>query len=515
MTGRWIFAVAVSAALMPSLAIGQVSSRGLVSMEAARHVGLERMWFTQIAMDRARGRAAGIHQHVSATQAHTVYEINFSGRRYVFSERERNAFGELIGVDGARQKADEKLAQIKADLESAGKKDVPLPAISTYIVPEITLYATSERGLVHAIDAETGKTRWSASVGSPIHPTTMAAANDTHVSVLNGSTLYVLLATDGSTVWTKSVGGAPGAAPAMSDGFIFVPMINGAVETYSVDNPKRPVTTHRSFGRTMVQPVVSMNSVAWPTSTGNLYVGFADGSGMRYRIQATDAINSAPAFLAPDKVFATSLDGYIYCLSEQRPSILWRFTTGEPISHSPVALVDTLYAITDRGNMYALGAEDGQERWVVGGIRSYLAGNEDRLYVKDLAGNLLILDAKSGSRLGSLGTSGLDLTTMNVQTDRIFLGTTTGLIQCFREMGKPFPVVHMMHEPKKPAAQPALKPPGGAAPMPMPPGADPFAVPGPAAPVPAPAGADPFAAPPAAPPMPMPPPPAAADPFAP
>ncbi|MDX1946563.1 MAG: PQQ-binding-like beta-propeller repeat protein [Pirellulaceae bacterium] len=507
MSGRALIAGLLIVAAAGS-AFAQVSSSGVIDADAARQMGMERLWFTQVGLDRGKGRLAGVYQHVSATQAHTVLEILHEGKRYVFSERERDAFGQPIGVEGARVKANELAAKIKGEAETAGVKDAPLPRIDTYVVPQITIYVSSQRGMVHAIDGETGRTLWAATVGKPLHTTSAPAASDTHVAVVNGSMLYVMRVEDGSVEWSRQVVGAPSAGPAISEEFVWVPMIGGQVEAYDVHKHKRPAAVYRSFGLPLVQPVVSLNSVAWPTDEGNLYVGFAHVQGMRFRVEAKDAINSAPAFLAPNKVFATSLDGYVYCVHEEKGHVLWRFTTGEPISHSPVALGDTVYAITDRGNMYAISVADAQERWVTAGIKKYLAGNDNRLYCVDTGGNLTVLDTKSGSRIGSLATSSLDLPILNVQTDRILIGNSQGMIQCLRDSAVYWPVVHYLTEPKKKSTQPAKPGPAfGPAPMPAgpPAGPDPFAAPPPAA-------VDPFAAP-AAPPAAAPP-PAAVDPFA-
>lgn len=471
------------------------------------------MWFTHLHIDRGRGRIAGLHLHVSDTMAHTVFQITHDGQRYVFSQRDRNAFGKEIGVAGAKKLAEEKLAAIDAAQKLAGKMD-PLPAIETFVVPKITLYSSSVRGTLHSLDGETGRTHWSKTVGNAAYPTTAPSAGDKYVGVCNGSTLYIMLAEDGSLVWSKPVVGAPGAGPALSNELAFVPMIDGKVETFDLANPKRPVAIYKSFGRAMVQPVVSLNSVAWPTDGGNLYVGLAREAGMRYRMQAKDAINSAPAFLAPNKIFATSLDGYLYCVNEQRGNIMWRFTTGEPISHSPIALGNAAYAITERGNMFAINATDGKEIWVQSGIRGYVAGNDRRLYCLDLGGNLTILETATGSKLGTISLGQIDMPFLNVETDRIILASSTGLVQCFRESSRPWPVVHFRTEASQPAIPPvknvtAPPPAVGAPPPAAGDAADPFG-PKPGAPPAKPAGAeaDPFGAP-AKPAAPATPPPAA------
>jgi outer membrane protein assembly factor BamB len=610
-----VFTAAFAQPLIPAAHAQVVSSRGLIDPAAARSIGLERMWFTQLSMDSSRSKLAGLHQRVSETEFRTIFEFVHGGVRRTFSARELEESGrplrdvavlavleeatpanppagqapaaakfkvvtvlkgptiaqpdqvldvpyvgdarkgstflitgsELIrgatppainwwmplavaesavktlsvpdaytaGVDRALQHAEQELASIRnSQLRLNPDKvfaDDSLPQIDGHVVPQITLYGASERGLVHALDGETGRTLWSVGVGNPNFPTTVPGANDRYVAVINGSRLYVISAKEGEVLTSKFTVGAPGNGPALSDNLLFVPMINGAIETFDLNDPdfpaRFPSVVFRSFGRAMTQPSVSPVSVAWPTDKGNLYVGSATSPNMRFRLEAGDTIDSAPSFLAPNLILATSLDGYVYCFDERRGALEWRFTTGEPISHSPITLGDTVYAITDRGNMYAINVADASEKWLTGGIKKFLASNAQRLYCIDTSGNLVILDAKSGGPLGSLPTLALDMHYLNHQTDRILIGTRGGLIQCLRESTAYYPTIHFGEVKARPAAPPKQ---GGrpieSEPAGDSPASDPFS---------APAGADPFAAPPAGgakPPEPMPPP--AADPFA-
>ena len=210
-------------------------------------------------------------------------------------------------------------------------------------------------------------------------------------------------------------------------------------------------------------------------------------------------------------MFVTSLDGYLYCFNERKGNIVWRFATGETIVNSPVALDSTVYVISQRANLFAIDVNTAAERWVTAGIRHYLAGNDKRLYGIDERGDLAILDAASGSRLGSLPAPANLVPVLNNQTDRIVLMTSSGMVQCLRETNQPWPIVHYLIEPqqrvtKKPAGvqggkaedkkEPSQNTDPFGAPMERPAspssGADPFADPAAAKPA---AGADPFATP--------------------
>ena len=126
-----------------------------------------------------------------------------------------------------------------------------------------------------------------------------------------------------------------------------------------------------------------------------------------------------------------------------------------------------------------------------------------------------ILDTSTGSRLGTITGIVNDVPVLNAQTDRILLVSSTGLVQCLREINLPFPVVHYQIEPQQKITKAAPKteaqksedkaapagdtdPFGPGATKPATPSAgatDPFAAPPATKPAAPPAGADPFAKP--------------------
>ena len=85
-----------------------------------------------------------------------------------------------------------------------------------------------------------------------------------------------------------------------------------------------------------------------------------------------------------------------------------------------------------------------------------------------MSGQLAVLDAASGARLGAMPIPGLELQIVNADSDRIYLGTTTGLIQCLREVQQTKPLEHVagfaIAPEVKPGAAPAPAPADGTAP---------------------------------------------------
>lgn len=442
----------------------QLGSQGIISTDATRRLGLERVWFTHVELGASLGKVAGIWQHVSATHVHTVFEVIYDGRSYLFSELDRDAFGVRLGVERAKQLAEAKLTAL-ADQIAKGelKRPVPPPVLETRVVPQITIYVSSERGTLQAIDGETGKTKWVIGVGSPALLTSAPSANDDYVATLNGSTLYVYKAEDGSPAWHRPMAGAPGAGPALSSDYIFVPMINGKCEVYRTDEPRRPEFMYQSFGRLLVQPISNQRSIAWASDRGILYVAAGSREQMRFKVTTNDQIVAQPAFIPPDRVLVGSIDGYLYCVSERNGDILWKFSTGQPIHQAPFGTADTAYVINDDSGLYAINVADGSEKWWTTGYRRFLANTGDRIYVTDVSGSLVILDARSGAPIGSVPIPDLDYPVGNTATDRLLIGTRSGTLQMVRETRHRWPILQANIELRKPKAAPVVPAPGAPA----------------------------------------------------
>jgi outer membrane protein assembly factor BamB len=459
----WLYLALLASTLIITPSLWSQSYRsGLISQSDANRHGLTRTWFTQVELDRARGRVAYVTQHVSSTDAYTVFEVTYDGGETTFSERDLDRFGDPLGKEGA-----EKLAKHRVDdLQRAGRN----PSLTKRVIPEITLYMMTDQGVVHAIDAETGRTQWTTPVGSPRHPSVAPGANDEYVAVVNGSTLYVLHKQDGRVAWQLQAKGAPGAGPAVTDRYVFVPMVSGAIESYELKNHRQPPWIFRSHGRAVIQPIYTGFNIAWPTDRGDLYVAEGNQNNIRYRLETNDAIVAKASQLPatedfPPRLLTASIDGYLYCLHENSGAIQWRFSTGEPVSSSPIVVGDAIYVITDDRSMFKLSADVGTEQWWIPGMAQFVAASPSRLYCINAARRLAILDAATGSLIGSLPTETMDLAFVNQQTDRIFIGTTRGTIQCLREVQHKWPHLHIdlaekeaKPKPRKKVAKPQEEP---------------------------------------------------------
>jgi len=380
-----------------------------------------------------------------------------------------------------------------------------------------TLLVQTDRAMIHAIDAETGRTLWVRLAGSPAHPSMAVGASDKLVGVLNGTRLYLLDRSDGRVLWSRRVDGVPADGPALSSKYVFAPMISGHVLAYPIEKKqfeeesettiKPPVSSEKSpeeeatatpeseppdkeknsekekeeerplvlkqefippltcvsFGRVTCQPIFTLEDresqyVAWATTRG-LFVGYvalrgADEFAVKYQLRTRSQTVAQPTYLPPNVskgnrdglIFTTSEAGEVHAISATRGAEKWQYAVGQPIVEPVVPIGDRAYVVTELGSLLCLGALTGDEHWSTNGVGQFIAASQQRIYVADRAGQIRVLDPRSGAVVNTLYAADLPLKFRNLWTDRIYLATPTGLIQCLHETALAEPLRHQKIE---------------------------------------------------------------------
>ncbi|HVX11728.1 MAG TPA: PQQ-binding-like beta-propeller repeat protein [Pirellulales bacterium] len=352
----------------------------VISQETAQRFGLERTWATHVELDRARGRVA----HVT----------------------------------------------LQAGL----------------------LLVQTDQATVHVLDAETRQTRWVGHVGRAGGVTSPPAANEKFVVSTNGGMLYLFDRETGKVLWSRKMTSVPSTGPAISDSRVYVPLVTGMISTYRLPSDKKDETpgeqklkdnalNYAGKGIAYQPPIVTPASVLWGTDAGNIYSLTTDELLPVYRFKARDSV-LAGLMHRGSYVFAASRDGYVYCLRDPNGTPRWQFSIGNPIVETPMATNDGVYVIPETGGIYKLAIDTGEELWSSPGVFRFVSASPTRLYTVDSAGRLLILDARSGARIGALATQNLPIKVFNRDNDRIYLLSTTGLVQCLREVALKEPAWH-------------------------------------------------------------------------
>lgn len=348
--------------------------------------------------------------------------------------------------------------------------------VENITVGDGVLFVQTRRGIISSIDSETGKVHWYRRIGSINRPTTAVGVGPNHVAALNGNTLYVMDRENGNILWQQRTFGAPGAGPAVTRNSVFVPSNGGVMQGYSIhDNQRRP-WRYASVGLADVQPYATESSVSWPTEANYFYVADSSSLNPRFRIELGSGVAARPVYIKP-YLYVGTLGGHLYKIHEQTGSRAWRLATGSPISSRPLATGELVYVATETGGVFCLSGRvseeqltlaeseagridrtatvDGEEIWWAPGVTELLAASPTRLYGRDAAGRMLVLRADNGGLVDTLSAEFSDLTVANDRTDRIFLATHGGLIQCLHEVALTEPVVHANVKAMKKASEEA------------------------------------------------------------
>jgi outer membrane protein assembly factor BamB len=322
--------------------------------------------------------------------------------------------------------------------------------------------------------------------------------NDDLVGVVNGSLLYVVNRFNGKVLWKAQTDGAPGAGAALSQLRAYVPMVDGLVASYRLKTMKDPQAELmklredelseeqkeqleeerretirlqqeyippllcRSWGRISVPPVVTIQTegeelVAWPTDRGFIFVGAINRLEeefftIRYRLETGAEIAAAPTYRPPNPddpgdhgtLYATSRDGFVHALMANDGDPLWRFSAGEPLVEPPVYLRGRVFAAVQLGGLHCLDAVTGSEQWWAPNIMQFVALSNNRVYAVDNLERLVVLNVETGARLDAIPIYGHDVRLINTETDRIYLASRKGLIQCLHEVELSQPIQHRL-----------------------------------------------------------------------
>ena len=334
-----------------------------------------------------------------------------------------------------------------------------------------TLFVQTSAAMIFAIDSETGRLLWSQQVGEPGRLTMAAGANgkaahgssedaaierllnktedsaraisqrrNKVVAVANGTTLYLLNRADGSFYrdpknlipWQVSLHGVPEAGCLVTDDMVYVPTAEGQLEAYLIDDSKRSAGFLNSLGQAMAAPIEAGDRIAWATHKGVLQITQPDTLKIRHRLETGGPIDAGLAFYPP-KIFAASLDGYLYAINENSGEITWKLTVGSAIRARPVVIRGAVFTTPDDGGMFRAAEADGHQVWFNPSPRHFLAASRTKVYATDAFGHMLVLNAKSGATIDNFPLPQAVQPFLNGETDRVILTSDVGFLQCLHE----------------------------------------------------------------------------------
>ena len=455
--------------LAVSLAAGlstTVTVAGDVVRDRWANCGLQWMWQTQSAADGYLANVEYVVPHVSSTRSREVFEVVSGEQRTAFIPEELDRFGQPWGVAGAARQADIQQRTLAAQGQPA--------TVENRQIPETTLYLQTSLGALQAIQAETGRVRWSVALGSARLPSIAPSVDDQHLLASFGSSITLLDSVDGRLLWQRPIASIPGSSSVVFNEKAWVPRLRGSIDVFSLSASRQSPDLIMSIGRATSPLSISRAALAWATDAGYLYVLDPAASRPRLRLQVRDLV-SAPLTQDGGGILYIATDGGLVLSVDANEGIVrWQNLVDGAVHQAALLLEDAVCLVTDTGWLVCLDAASGEMRWQRRGIESWVARGKQRLLVVDDQNNLVAIDAANGEVQGKSPLQELRPLVSQAMTDRVYLTNGYGQVAALRPVDQPWTNIYVplgadqpevVERSEEPAAAEPAKPPVPEAPQ--------------------------------------------------
>lgn len=219
------------------------------------------------------------------------------------------------------------------------------------------------RNLVTAVDAVTGKVRWTAAVGEAGKLLFSPRRLQDRIIVNNETTLYILDADTGLVRQANPLQAVVSSAPAVSGGIAYFAGINGRLFAQDIVS-----------GQLLWAYQMPTSMDAPPSVAGQVVVA-ADRSGNYRAVSATNGTQlwqgrafariSARLAATPLGVFVASEDTHLYALDLATGQERWNYLAQYPLHVGPLVLGETVYQGVNGRSLTALEAASGRKLWTL------------------------------------------------------------------------------------------------------------------------------------------------------
>jgi len=422
-------------ALTSGWALGQRS----ISNVNATSAGLNVAWSNQLGIS-ATGELQDWQLVVDENKSEVFFVVTAGKRTETYGQSGLNPFGKPYGIEGAKLKAEDRKRLI--DIENKYyERDIEV-SISNYTVPKTTLIVMSDNGNLASVDGNTGVVNWTRLIGDSRLPGIGVGSSKGNVIVAKGTQIFCVDFETGREKWRRRCDHPISSSPVCSDDDVYVPLTNGQLQTFSLDGSDALTYSYAGSGESFGRPVLTEKNVIWTTITGAINVAPKARKTVRYRVNTVGEVVSSPT-AGLGMIFAGTREGFLYGVTEKGGQIEWDFPTGSSISQPAVVYGKDVYVVTDSEQLFKLEAQSGYAPGLWGqplaGITKIVGFGKNSIYCIDKNGSLVGVDRENKSITSRISGSRVGMVLTNNLTDRMFVASRSGFIQCLHEISSAQP----------------------------------------------------------------------------
>jgi outer membrane protein assembly factor BamB len=331
-----------------------------------------------------------------------------------------------------------------------------------------TIYVQTNYSQLYAIDAESGRHLWSAHLGERSNFARGVAANSYAVFLTNSNFLHCLDKKTGRPIWKYNLGTIPTSSPAADDHRVVVGLTSGKIVGFNLKKKDSkgnetllpavlPAWQWATGGPVISRPLLTDQIVAYGGGKGNLYVAMTEEATQLYRFVTNGMVGDGLGAHDTRTLLVPSSDNNLYAVDLLTGERIWTFPSGAPIQQAPMVADHDVLVINVNGELSDLDPENGSPRWTISTQGGQInAVSEKKIYLRSYNRDLFVIDRATGSVLADPGEThvraGLnlrdyDLWVINRFDDRIYYGTSSGMVVALREPGQVKP--RFLRDPKE------------------------------------------------------------------
>ena len=343
------------------------------------------------------------------------------------------------------------LARVNLDLQF--HTVVPLQGAEKLVelsIDDGLLFAQTNQANFYAYDAETGRYLWGAHFGDVTTGAQPASVNSYAVYVTNSNELFALDRKTGRQIWKGELSGQPSSSTAADEAHVMVGLDSGKLVTFDAQtgrvNEKQNLLTN---ARVSSHPVLAGKVVAFGSDDRKLYLMRIDNGTLLWRFATGGPIVAPLGRHGIRTLLVPSTDKALYSVDLFTGITNWTVATGSAVEQEPLVSDNDVYVVNTAGYLSAIDIPSGTTRWTVSTLggrllsvsatKVYLESHDDDLFVVDRGTGKIIYDPAATLNRAGINLRHFELGPTNRFDDRLYFGTTHGLVVCLRELAQVAP----------------------------------------------------------------------------
>lgn len=234
---------------------------------------------------------------------------------------------------------------------------------------------------------------------------------------------------------------------------MYVALLNGHLQAFRFGEgvPPWPLV-YRARASVYIQPTTAGEHVVWANDVGDISVIAMGRRGVRYRMRLPDHIAGPILFVPPHQILGVTMSGDLYSIELETGNLQWRYACGDATAQPASIIGNNVFLVTRERGMHVVSAATGERSWpsVFDSVRQFVAATTKHIYCTASLGQLIVLDVENGQIVGQIPLNLTDRVFTNNQTDRIYIATRHGALQCLRELGADVPTLHVTDASEEP-----------------------------------------------------------------